>query len=53
MTWMVAWVFLATGMTGHGMCTDDREQAEAWAAYGNVEFAGVYRHWVEPCGEDL
>jgi hypothetical protein len=50
---MVAWVMLATGQTGHGMCVEDKALAEAWAAYGNAEFAGEIKHWVEPCGEDL
>jgi hypothetical protein len=51
--WMVAWISLMTGATGHGMCVDDKALAEAWAAYGNTTYAEEYRHWVEPCGEDL
>lgn len=53
MKWMVAWLNLVTGMTGHGLCVDDRAVAEEWAAHGNEVAGDEYRHWVEPCGEDL
>lgn len=50
---MVAWVMLATGQTGHGMCVMDKAEAEMWAQIGNEVFEGEFKHWVEPCGEDL
>jgi hypothetical protein len=53
MKWMVAWIHLVTHATGHGVCVDDKAMVEHAVAYANIEFAGEYLHWVEPCGEDL
>ncbi len=53
MKWMVVWVQLMTGQTGHGICVDDKELAMVWAEHGNAEFPDEFLHWVEPCGEDL
>ena len=51
--WMVAWMVLSTGQTGHGMCIEDKAIIEGWVEYGNTEFAGEIVHWIEPCGEDV
>jgi hypothetical protein len=51
--WMIVWVQLMTGMTGHGVCTMDKAEAEYYAQAGNAHYEGIYWHWVEPCGEDI
>lgn len=53
MQWMVVWLNLMSNVMGHGMCVDDKVVADYWAAYGNAHYADEYKHWVEPCGEDL
>ena len=51
--WMIVWVNLISHEMGHGVCVDDKEYADATAAHADVYYAGQYKHWVEPCGEDL
>jgi hypothetical protein len=51
--WMIVWVQLMTGQTGHGECMMDKAELEYQAEAANAHFEGVYWHWVEPCQEDI
>ncbi len=53
MRWMIVWLNLITHQMGHGMCVDEKETAEGYAALGNIHYAETYKHWVEICGEDI
>jgi hypothetical protein len=47
--WMIAWVMLATGQTGHGQCSIDRGELENLVVQANEFYAGRYIHRVVPC----
>ncbi len=51
--WMIVWVHLVTGQTGHGECMTGKAELEYQADVANAQFVGIYWHWVEPCGEDI
>jgi hypothetical protein len=53
MRWMIVWVQLMTGQTGHGECMTDKAELEYQAEAANAHFEGVYWHWVEACQEDI